>query len=76
MQAFASFAAAVAAQPTHTGALIACAAVYRRCGQLLSAVATLEKARKFAPTDAVVQQAYARALNALGMQFLQTSQPC
>ena len=71
MQAFASFAAAVAAQPTHVGALVACATVYRRCGQLPSAVATLEKARKIAPTDATVQQAYARAVNALGMHILQ-----
>ena len=70
MQAFASFAAAVSVQPAHVGALTACAAVYRRCGQLPSAIATLEKARKAAPEDQAVQQAYAKALNAQGKHVM------
>lgn len=65
-QAFASFAAALAVQPLHTEALVACAAVYKSSGQLLKAVSTLETAVAAAPTDATVQQAYAAALNALG----------
>jgi len=65
-QAFASFAAALAVQPLHTEALVACAAVYKTSGQLLKAVSTLETAVAAAPTDATVQQAYAAALNALG----------
>ncbi len=65
-QAFASFAAALAVQPLHTEALVACAAVYKTSGQLLKAVSTLETAVAAAPSDATVQQAYAAALNALG----------
>ncbi len=65
-QAFASFAAALAVQPLHTEALVACAAVYKTSGQLLKAVSTLETAVTAAHSDATVQQAYAVALNALG----------
>ena len=65
-QAFASYAAALAVQPLHTEALVACAAVYKTSGQLLKAVSTLETAVAAAPSDAAVQQAYAAALNALG----------
>jgi len=65
-QAFSSFAAALAVQPLHTEALVACATVYKTSGQLLKAVSTLETAVAAAPTDATVQQAYAAALNALG----------
>lgn len=67
-QAFASFAAALAVQPAHAEATVACAAVYRSSGQLLRAVSTLETAVTAAPTDVNVQQAYAAALNALGEQ--------
>lgn len=70
LQAFASFAAAISAQPAHVGALVACAAVYTRYQQLSSAVATLERARKAAPEDPAVQLAYAKALNAHGMHAL------
>lgn len=68
VQAFASFAAALAVQPAHAEATVACAAVYRSSGQLLRAVSTLETASTAAPTDITVQQAYAAALNALGEQ--------
>lgn len=66
LQAFASYAAAITAQPLHTEALVACAAVYRISGQLLNAIHSLETATAAAPTDAAVQRAHAAALNALG----------
>ena len=66
LQAFASFAAAVAVQPLHAHALVACAAIYRSSGQLDNAVSALETAAAAAPADAAVQQAYAAGLNAVG----------
>lgn len=66
LQAFASFAAALAVQPTHAHALVACAAIYRSSGQLANAVCALETAAAAAPADAAVQQAYAAGLNAVG----------
>ena len=66
LQAFASFAAAVAVQPLHAHALVACAAIYRNSGQLDNAVSALETAAAAAPADAAVQQAYAAGLNAVG----------
>lgn len=66
LQAFASFAAAVAVRPLHAHALVACAAIYRSSGQLANAVSALETAAAAAPTDAAVQQAYAAGLNAFG----------
>lgn len=70
LQAFASFAAAVAVQPSHAHALVACAVLYRASGQLARAVAALETAAAAAPNDAAVQQAYAAGLNATGGLFL------
>ncbi|KAL3139709.1 hypothetical protein ABBQ38_004018 [Trebouxia sp. C0009 RCD-2024] len=72
--AFASFAAAVAVQPSHAHALVACAVLYRASGQLARAVAALETAAAAAPNDAAVQQAYAAGLNATATQLKSAGQ--
>lgn len=66
LQAFASFAAALTADPKHVEALLACAAVHKACGQFPDATNKLEKAYTLCPTEPKVQQAYANVLTAWG----------
>ena len=65
-QAYMSLTAALAAEPGHAGALAELGALYRGCGLLPEAVATLRAAAAARPGDPPTQHALAVVLTDLG----------
>ena len=75
-QAYMSLTAALAAEPRHAGALTELGALYRGCGLLPEAVATLRAAAAARPGDAAMQHALAVVLTDLGVLPEQQRRAC
>lgn len=75
-QAYMSLTAALAAEPGHAGALAELGALYRGCGLLPEAVATLRAAAAARPGDPPTQQALAVVLTDLGALREQRRRSC
>ena len=68
LQAFASLMGALAQQPAHVEALLACADLHKACGLLHDAAACLKSAQSAAPDNSAVCKELAAVLTDIGKQ--------